>query len=164
MCDHDPNREAAMIVIERDERDEPTVWCDPCIEPLVSALNQGGIKTVASCCGHGTHPTIVIDSQDRWLLLVPRKQADEILELLYPPHRAGSPEAHAWESARADQWRDQRARADRAEERIAAALAIHSRYIGHGADGCDACRQPWPCPTVRALTIDAPIRPEDGAR
>lgn len=29
------------------------VWCDPCIAPLVKALNDGGLPTVASCCGHG---------------------------------------------------------------------------------------------------------------
>lgn len=27
-------------------------------------------------------------------------------------------------------------------------LKEHSRYVAHGADGCDACRFPWPCPTV----------------
>ena len=26
---------------------------DRCIAPLVEALNGGGIRTVASCCGHG---------------------------------------------------------------------------------------------------------------
>ena len=26
---------------------------DECIAPLVKALNDGGITTVASCCGHG---------------------------------------------------------------------------------------------------------------
>lgn len=29
------------------------VWCDPCLAPLVGALNAAGIRTVASCCGHG---------------------------------------------------------------------------------------------------------------
>ena len=26
---------------------------DACIKPIISALNKAGIKTVASCCGHG---------------------------------------------------------------------------------------------------------------
>jgi len=26
---------------------------DKCIVPLVKALNEAGIKTIASCCGHG---------------------------------------------------------------------------------------------------------------
>lgn len=54
MCNH-PNREAAMVVLypgtpERQGRDG--VWCDPCLAPIVQALNAGGIRTVASCCGH----------------------------------------------------------------------------------------------------------------
>lgn len=62
MCDHanDPGgREAAMTVIA------PGVWCDPCLAPIVRALNASdlpriptkdgpdGIATVVSCCGHG---------------------------------------------------------------------------------------------------------------
>lgn len=51
MCDH-ANREAAMTVIARDDNGTPTAWCDPCLAPLIEALNAGGIPTVASCCGH----------------------------------------------------------------------------------------------------------------
>ena len=51
MCDHE-NREAAMVVVRQDENDRPTVWCDPCLEPLIRALNDGGIATASSCCGH----------------------------------------------------------------------------------------------------------------
>jgi len=43
-----------MTVIERNIDGIPTVWCDPCIAPLVKALNDGGLRTVASCCGHGS--------------------------------------------------------------------------------------------------------------
>lgn len=55
MCDHE-NREAAMVVLdpgtpERHGRDG--VWCDPCLVPIVKALNDGGVPTIASCCGHG---------------------------------------------------------------------------------------------------------------
>ena len=50
MCNHSPNREAAMVKIS------PGVWCDPCIESLIRALNDGGVRTVASCCGH--HQTL----------------------------------------------------------------------------------------------------------
>lgn len=54
MCNHE-NREAAMVVLdpgttERHGRDG--IWCDPCIEPLIRALNASGLATVASCCGH----------------------------------------------------------------------------------------------------------------
>lgn len=70
MCDHD-NREAAMTVVERDDRGVPTVWCDPCLAPLVKALNDGGIRTVASCCGHGRMDGTVALADGRELLIVP---------------------------------------------------------------------------------------------
>lgn len=47
------SREAAMVVIKRDDSGRPTIWCDPEIVDLVRALNDGGVKTVASCSGHG---------------------------------------------------------------------------------------------------------------
>jgi hypothetical protein len=86
MCDHTNDlggREAAMVVLdpgtpERHGRDG--VWCDPCLVPLVKALNDGGIRTVASCCGHGTAPTWVILADDRYLLLVSREDAHEFID------------------------------------------------------------------------------------
>lgn len=41
-----------MVVLKCDNHGTPTVWCDPCLVPLITALNNGGIKTTASCCGH----------------------------------------------------------------------------------------------------------------
>lgn len=50
-----------MVVLHRDGTGKPTVWCDPCIAPLVDALNTGPLRTVASCCGHGRQdPSIVL--------------------------------------------------------------------------------------------------------
>lgn len=53
VCDHsnEPGgREAAMTVLSE------KVWCDPCIAPIVKALNDADLTTVASCCGHGRRP------------------------------------------------------------------------------------------------------------
>lgn len=37
-------------------------WVDPCIAPLVQALNNGGMRTTSSCCGHGQRPgTITLE-------------------------------------------------------------------------------------------------------
>jgi hypothetical protein len=74
MCNHE-NREAAMVVIdpgtpERHGRDG--VWCDPCLEPLVRALNDAGMKTVASCCGHGGNDSSVALADGRWIVLTDR--------------------------------------------------------------------------------------------
>lgn len=50
------SREAAMVVFERDEHGEPTIWFDPEMVDLVRALSASGVKTVASCSGHGFRP------------------------------------------------------------------------------------------------------------
>lgn len=74
MCDHSPNREAAMVTViegtgERHGRDG--VWCDPCLVPLIKALNDGGLRTVASCCGHGRMVGNVALADGRVLLIAP---------------------------------------------------------------------------------------------
>jgi hypothetical protein len=74
MCDHSPNREAAMVIVrdgtsERNYRDG--VWCDPCLVPLIKALNDGGILTIASCCGHGKNPGTIALTDGRWLVILP---------------------------------------------------------------------------------------------
>lgn len=64
MCNH-ANREAAMTVL-----DEKT-WCDPCLAPLVKALNDSGIRTTSSCCGHHHRPGWVSLADGRWLMIAP---------------------------------------------------------------------------------------------
>lgn len=71
MCDH-ANREAAMVVISEG------VWCDPCLEPLVRALNGGGLQTLASCCGHGRRPGSVALADGRWLMVASEAQYDRL--------------------------------------------------------------------------------------
>ncbi len=86
MCDHE-NREAAMVIIregtpERLGRDG--IWCDPCLVPLITALNDGGLPTTASCCGHGepNRPGWVILADGRCLLLLPDLPTMHRLEAL----------------------------------------------------------------------------------
>jgi hypothetical protein len=67
MCDH-RNREAAMTVID------DNTWADPCLAPLVQALNDGGQRTIASCCGHGRRPASIILDDDRFLLVMTRDE------------------------------------------------------------------------------------------
>ena len=61
----------------------PGAWCDPCIAPLVKALNESdlptvpsrlnsdGIRTVASCCGHGKRPGLIALADGRELFILP---------------------------------------------------------------------------------------------
>jgi len=60
----------------------PGVHCDPCIAPIVKALhesdlpsvaskhNPDGIRTVASCCGHGKRPGWVSLADGRQLFVL----------------------------------------------------------------------------------------------
>ena len=36
------------------------VRCDPCIRHLLETMYRHGIRTVASCCGHGRYPVTII--------------------------------------------------------------------------------------------------------
>lgn len=73
MCNH-PNREAAMERVRSLNRapgvPEYDAWCDPCLVPLVRALNDAGIRTVASCCGHGHRPGNIALADGRALVIV----------------------------------------------------------------------------------------------
>lgn len=72
MCDYantPGGREAAMAIIYRDRDGTPAVWCDPCISELVTALNAAGLKTVASCCGHGGNDASIALEDGRWLVI-----------------------------------------------------------------------------------------------
>ena len=42
---------------------------DPCIQPIVEALGNADIKTVASCCGHGQAPGVVSLEDGRELIV-----------------------------------------------------------------------------------------------
>lgn len=74
MCDHSPNRERAMVVIKAG------VWCDPCLVPLVKALNNNDMPTMASCCGHGNNLGSIALADGRWLLIVPDNETFHKIE------------------------------------------------------------------------------------
>lgn len=44
---------------------------DACIAGLVRALNEGGVRTVASCCGHGVRNGSIVLSDGRELRVFP---------------------------------------------------------------------------------------------
>ena len=56
---------------------------DSCVAPLVKALNDAGVSTIASCCGHGhLPPTIAVEwngDKDRWLVMVSRAEMEQIV-------------------------------------------------------------------------------------
>ena len=44
---------------------------DPCIGPLVQALNDSGFLTTSSCCGHDHRPGTITLKDGRELLVMP---------------------------------------------------------------------------------------------
>lgn len=52
-------------------------FVDRCIAPIIQALNDGGIKTVASCCGHGHINGTIALGDGRWLEIYPDRATFE---------------------------------------------------------------------------------------
>lgn len=42
---------------------------DRCIAPIVLALNEAGVRTVASCCGHGKRPGSIALADGREIII-----------------------------------------------------------------------------------------------
>lgn len=101
MCDHE-NREAAMTVIE------PGVWCDPCLEPLIRALNGGGLQTLASCCGHGKPGWVMLADGSALTISPDARWFYTVCDLVADAARDGLPSRHLrnvdgrWDRDRAD--------------------------------------------------------------
>lgn len=80
------SREDCRVVIKRDETGKPTVWCDPEIADLVQALNSSGVKTVASCSGHGHRPGNIALADGRELFILSNHdEARRVYKLLIKP-------------------------------------------------------------------------------
>lgn len=73
-----------MVVIERDEAGTPIVWCDPEIADIVRALNAGGVRTVASCSGHGRRPGNIALADGRELIVAPDYRTARQVEQAFP--------------------------------------------------------------------------------
>src|SRR5690606_2767561 len=58
-----------MVTLRRKPDGTPAVWCDPEIADLVSALNAGGVPTVASCSGHRERPGNIALADGRELII-----------------------------------------------------------------------------------------------
>lgn len=57
---------------------------DSCIAPLVAALNQAGITTVASCCGHGKRPGNIALADGRELVIAPDYETGRAIDKAFP--------------------------------------------------------------------------------
>jgi hypothetical protein len=57
---------------------------DACIFPLVKALNEAGIVTVACCCGHGHRPGNIALEDGRELVIAPDYATGRKVDRAFP--------------------------------------------------------------------------------
>jgi hypothetical protein len=95
------NREDKMVVIKRDADGKAVIWCDPEIVDLVTALNDGGLRTSASCSGHGYRPGRIMLADGRELFVARDQQDVECIEAAFPLDINGHSKAErdAWAAA-----------------------------------------------------------------
>ena len=77
MCEHDITATQVRLA---DGRMRPV---DPCIAPIVQALNDAGIQTRASCCGHGAQPGSIMLMDGREVLIAPDFDTARRMEVAY---------------------------------------------------------------------------------
>jgi len=68
-----------ILLLPRASGSLESVGIDSCIASIVEALNKSGIRTIASCCGHGKIDGSIILADGRELLVRddPYKQKKE---------------------------------------------------------------------------------------
>ncbi len=62
-------RDCKTTIIKTNAAGIPTIWCDACLASLIQALNEAGMRTVASCCGHGEHPPMIALADGREIFI-----------------------------------------------------------------------------------------------
>ena len=67
-----------------DKCNEINSGIDKCIQPLIKALNECGMETVASCCGHGNTLGNVILKDGREIIIAPDFETARKIEGLFP--------------------------------------------------------------------------------
>jgi hypothetical protein len=65
--------------------DGKVIDVDSCLVPLVKALNELGIKTIASCCGHGKQPSNIALKDGRELIIAPDYETGRKIDKCFPP-------------------------------------------------------------------------------
>jgi len=58
---------------------------DRCISGIVIALNAAGLKTIASCCGHGKQPGVIALRDGREIRIFNTYEDSRKVDKLFPP-------------------------------------------------------------------------------
>jgi len=56
------------------------VWIDFCVAHLVATLEAGGLRPIASCCGHGKMPPSVLLEDRTNIVMLTDEQAEETMK------------------------------------------------------------------------------------
>lgn len=64
---------------------------DECIKPLLKALNQCGMETVASCCGHGNTNGNIALKDGREIIIAPNFETARKIEKYFPDIHGNPP-------------------------------------------------------------------------
>ena len=83
MCKWETNTEVTLCTPTAVQR-RMVVKIDACIAPLVQLLNDFGIETIASCCGHGKTAESSIIISARSLKLLQREDGSFRAHLVFP--------------------------------------------------------------------------------
>ena len=59
------------VKLAHPRRGKDIAYVDRCIAPIIQALNDAGIQTTSSCCGHGHLNGVVALEDGRWLEIYP---------------------------------------------------------------------------------------------
>lgn len=60
------------------------IQVDGCISGILRALNNEGVSTLASCCGHGNSPGSIVLQDGRELIIAPNYQTARLIEACFP--------------------------------------------------------------------------------
>lgn len=134
------SRESRMVTLRRKPDGTPSVWCDPEIADLVSALNAGGVPTVASCSGHGERLGNIALADGRELIIAKDYAEARAIEVAIGPPVRTVPEG--WKLVPV-------------QPNSAMVAAAHAVDTGHGS---------WPREAYRAmLAAAAAQQPKEGS-
>lgn len=67
-----------------DKCNEINAGIDECIKPLIKALNDCGLETIASCCGHGDTNGIIALKDGREIIIAPDFETARRIERDFP--------------------------------------------------------------------------------
>lgn len=78
MCEHGDTVLVRVPVDARDSWTHELRWTfkavDRCIAPIVQALNEGGVLTRTSCCGHGKENPEILLADGRVVIVLPGEE------------------------------------------------------------------------------------------